>query len=749
MSKENFNLADYAENAYLQYTMAVVKKRALPQVQDGQKPVHRRILQIMQAMGLANDAKPVKCARIVGDTLGKLHPHGDTSVYDALVRMAQPFSMRYPLINGQGNFGSRDGDSAAAMRYTEASLKPIASLLLEGLNKNTVDFKLNYDGTQNEASLLNARLPFTLLNGSEGIAVGMANYIPSHNLEEVGLACIALFENPSLTVRDILASYIKGPDFPDGAQVISSFEDLVKVYESGRGAIRLRAKWNKEDLARGQWQIVVNQLPYQVAPKKILEEIEVLSNPQPIVKGNKKLPLTPQQVQLKNTISELIDTVRDESNKDCPIRIVIEPKSSKVDVDRLMSFLLANTSLEENFSANFTVLGLDGNPKQKNLIDILTEWNEFRLSALKRELEFDLVQLEKRKHILEGRLLAFSSIEEVIAIIKEAEEPKEELISKIGFSVVQAEDILEMKLRQLNKLEGFKIEKEIKEINEELNRINKILSKKENLIKEAISILKLDIAKYKDERRTLIKEEVRELKSKATISAVPVTVCLTKNLWLKTKQGLDLNVESWTLKQGDSLLELIPTSSEKPLIVLSSLGRIYNIDLQAVLGSKDFVPLTSLISLQPGEKPLFAFSAQSPEQVFLIYSKKGQGFTCQGKNLTTKLKAGKSFFDLSPEDEPLKPLVIQPEEKWILLKSDAAKILVFNKEELKDRPNGGAGIILMDLGGSTLVKAQCLKEDSFEFLTKTKKGEKLLLLQGDAFKKYVSKRARKGINEPN
>lgn len=748
MTTNTFDLASYAENAYLEYTMAVVKGRALPQVQDGQKPVHRRILQIMSSMGLANNAKPVKCARIVGDALGKLHPHGDTSVYDALVRMAQPFSLRYPLINGQGNFGSRDGDSAAAMRYTEASLTPIASLLLEGLHKNTVDFKPNYDGAQEEACLLNARLPFTLLNGSQGIAVGMANEIPSHNLEEVGLACIALYENPALTVADLL-SYVKGPDFPDGAQVVSSFQELLKVYETGRGAIRVRARWTKEDLARGQWQVVINELPYQVSPKKIMEEIEVLSNPQPAVKNGKKQPLTPQQIQLKTAISELIDTARDESNKDCPIRLVIEPKTSKIEIDKLMAFLLANTSLEQNFSANFTVLGLDGNPKQKNLLEILTEWNEFRLSALKREFEFDKVQLEKRKHILEGRLTVFASLEKVVAIIKEAENPKEELVSKIGLSLVQAEDILEMKLRQLNKLEGFKIEKEIKEINEELTRINKILSKKENLVKEAISILRQDISKYKDDRRTLIKEEVKENRVKLTVAGGPVTVCLTKNLWLKAKQSIDLNEESWTLKPGDSLLELIATSSDKPLIVLTSKGRIYNVDVQAFLGSKEFVPLTSLISLQPNEKPLFAFSFDSLDQDYLIASKKGQGFTCKAKNLLTKLKAGKSFFDLAPEDEPLKPIGFDTQQKWLFLRSSGKKILVFDKDELKERPNGGSGIILMDLGEGTLEKVVFLAEDKFEHKSQTKKGEKLLTIEADAFKKFVAKRARKGVNEPN
>ncbi|MBU6438269.1 MAG: DNA topoisomerase 4 subunit A, partial [Betaproteobacteria bacterium] len=407
-------LASYAQRAYLDYALSVVKGRALPEVADGQKPVQRRILYAMQRMGLAAGAKPVKSARVVGDVLGKFHPHGDTAAYDALVRMAQGFALRYPLIDGQGNFGSRDGDGAAAMRYTEARLTPIARLLLDELDDGTVDFIANYDGSQQEPRLLPARLPFVLLNGASGIAVGMATEIPAHNLREVADAAIALIRKPQATLDDLLA-HISGPDFATGGQIISSAADIREAYATGRGSVKVRARWVFEELARGQWQLVVTELPPGTSAQKVMEEIEELSNPK--VKLGKKA-LSAEQQQLKAQLLGVLDAVRDESSKDAPVRIVFEPKTSRIERDDLVNTLLAHTSMESNAPINLTMVGLDGKPRPKGLESILREWCEFRFDTVRRRSRHRLGVVDDRIHILEGRRLVLLNIDEVIRIVR-------------------------------------------------------------------------------------------------------------------------------------------------------------------------------------------------------------------------------------------------------------------------------------------------------------------------------------------
>ncbi len=417
---EALTLARYAERAYLDYAVSVVKGRALPDVCDGQKPVQRRILYAMNEMGLAPGAKPVKSARVVGDVLGKFHPHGDTAAYDALVRMAQSFTLRYPLIDGHGNFGSRDGDSAAAMRYTEARLTPYARLLLDEIDQGTVEFIANYDGSTKEPRLMPARLPMLLLNGASGIAVGMATEIPPHNLREIAAAAVAVLKDPTIDPA-ALAQIVPGPDFPGGGQIISSAEDIREIYESGRGSIKMRGRHVIEEMARAQWQLVVTELPQGVSAQKILEEIEELTNPK--LRAGKK-SLTPEQLQLKSNVLAVLDTVRDESGKEAPVRLVFEPKTSKIDSDELLRVLRAHTSLETGVAVNLVMIGMDGRPRQKNLATILREWCEFRVDTVTRRSRHRLGQVDDRIHILEGRQLVLLRIDEVIRIIRESDEPK-------------------------------------------------------------------------------------------------------------------------------------------------------------------------------------------------------------------------------------------------------------------------------------------------------------------------------------
>ncbi|MFN7196461.1 MAG: DNA topoisomerase (ATP-hydrolyzing), partial [Hylemonella sp.] len=460
-------LAHYAQRAYLEYALSVVKGRALPDVTDGQKPVQRRILYAMARMGLGygganlnTPAKPVKSARVVGDVLGRFHPHGDQAAYEALVRMAQDFAQRYPLIDGQGNFGSRDGDGAAAMRYTEARLARIASLLLDEIDEGTVDYMPNYDGSTEEPRQLPARLPFTLLNGASGIAVGLATEIPSHNLAEVAAACVALIKNPQLDDADLL-QLLPGPDYPGGGQIISPAAEIAEAYRSGRGSLKVRARWKIEELARGQWQLVVTELPPGVSTQKVLEEIEELTNPK--VKAGKKA-LTPEQTQLKAALLAVLDEVRDESSKDAPVRLVCEPKTSRIEQQELITTLLAHTSLETSVPVNLTVVGLDGRPTQKNLRQILLEWIAFRQTTIERRSRHRLDKVLDRIHILEGRQTVLLHIDEVIRIIRQSDEPKPALIVRFNLTERQAEDILEIRLRQLARLEAIRIEQELQEL---------------------------------------------------------------------------------------------------------------------------------------------------------------------------------------------------------------------------------------------------------------------------------------------
>ncbi len=544
---EALTLSTFAERAYLDYAISVVKGRALPDVCDGQKPVQRRILYAMNELGLNSTAKPRKSAAVVGDVLGKLHPHGDQSVYDALVRMAQDFSLRYPLIDGQGNFGSRDGDGAAAMRYTEARLTPIAKLLMDEIGMGTVDFQPNYDGSTEEPKLLPARLPMVLLNGASGIAVGLATEIPSHNLAEVAKAAVAMIRDPKMTHAELMA-IIPGPDFPGGGQIITPPSQIQDMYASGRGSMKVRARWKIEELARGQWQAVVTELPPGTSSQKVLEEIEELTNPK--IKLGKKA-LSPDQVALKALILNSLDTIRDESGRAAPVRLVFEPKSKNQDQTEFMLMLLAHTSLESSTSINLVMIGGDGRPRQKGLGDILREWIDFRFETVTRRTGYKLGKVKDRIHILEGREAILLNIDKVIQIIRNSDEPKAALIEAFKLSERQADDILEIRLRQLARLETIKIQQELAELRKEEKSLQDLLDNPGSMKRAIIREIEADAKQFGDARRTLI-EEAQKAVAEQKVVDEPVTVIISEKGWVRARTGIGHDAAQFTFKAGDT-----------------------------------------------------------------------------------------------------------------------------------------------------------------------------------------------------
>ena len=740
----------YAEKAYLDYAIAVVKDRALCKVQDGQLPGQRRILYDMYMMGLMTATKPVKSARVVGDVLGKYHPHGDGATYGSLVRMAQDFSLRYPLIDGQGNFGSRDGDNAAAMRYTEAKLEPISELLLGELDYDTVDFMDNYDGAFREPVMLPARLPFCLLNGCTGIAVGMASNGLPHNLREVANAVIAMVKNPSITLEEIL-SIMPGPDFPDGGQLISSKEDIQASYSAGRGILRARARWRKEDMARGQWRIIVSELPYQTSIKKISEQIAVITNPQP-PKGKKVI--TPQQAALKLASLSLLERVTDESGKEEKVRLVIYPRSAKQSPDELMAFLFSNTTLEDSAPVNMTVLGLDGRPVAKGLLDILSEWINFRFTTVTRRTNFELNKITRRMHILEGRKLVLLNVDEVIRVIRVADEPKPELMTAFSLSEEQADDILEMRLRQLAGLEGIKIDKEMEGLLKEATRLKDILADPKIMKKLVIKEVESDRDKHGDERRTLIQFEARAgLNGKALVQAVseePCTIILSKNMWIKRMQGHEVDESLLTFKDGDEALAVIKSKMSWPIVFLDSTGRAYSVSASDLpTGRGDGSPLTSLIEVQSGAKILFALAAH-PDTTYLFSGERGYGFKAPLSALICRPKAGKVFLKLEAEEKPSVPLeIINDAPGYLAVGASNSKLLIFPLAEVKELSKGGTGVMLMVLDkGDTVTGLQYFEGNVFEGKGLLKKTESKITIKGEELLKYIGHRARKGAYTP-
>ncbi len=738
---EKLTLGDYAERAYLDYAVSVVKGRALPDVSDGQKPVQRRILFAMNEMGLANTAKPVKSARVVGDVLGKYHPHGDQSAYDALVRLAQAFSMRYPLIDGQGNFGSRDGDGAAAMRYTEARLTPIAKLLLDEIDMGTVDFMPNYDGSFQEPKLLPARLPFALLNGASGIAVGLATEIPSHNLREVAAAAVAMIRNPKIEHAELM-DMIPGPDFPGGGQIISSPAEIAAAYENGRGSLKVRARWKIEDMARGQWQLVITELPPSTSGQKVLEEIEELTNPK--IKLGKKA-LSPDQLQTKQTMLALLDTVRDESGRDAPVRLVFEPKSSRIDQTEFVHSLLAHTSLESNSSINLVMISADGRPRQKGLREILHEWVGFRFTTVTRRTQHRLGKVNDRIHILEGRMIVFLNIDEVIRVIREADDPKEALMERFKLSERQADDILEIRLRQLARLEAIKIEQELKDLRSEKEKLEELLNSDAAMKRLLIKEIEGDAKTYGDERRTLIQAEKRAT-FEARVVDDPVTVVVSQKGWVRALKGHGLDPATFQFKAGDGIYGTFLARTPDILIAWGSNGRVYSVPVAMLPGGRgDGVPVTSLIELESGTHLLHYFAAPV-EQPLLLASSNGFGFMAKLGDMVSRVKAGKSFMTIDEGALPLTPMPVLAGATHVACLTSNGRLLVFGMDEMKTLSGGGRGVILVALEPKETLRQALTIDKRGLVLTGAGRGGKVRdeKLTWAALEAYVGKRARKG-----
>jgi len=745
---DSLTLAHFASRAYLDYAVSVVKGRALPEVCNGQKPVQRRILYAMDRMGLAASAKPVKSARVVGDVLGKYHPHGDVAAYEAMVRMAQDFSLRYPLIDGQGNFGSRDGDGAAAMRYTEARLTPIARLLLDELDEGTVDFAANYDGSQQEPRLLPARLPFVLLNGASGIAVGMATEIPSHNLREVVAALQAILKNPKTDLDDLLV-LVPGPDFPGGGQIISTPAELREVYASGRGSIKARARYMFEELARGQWQLVVTELPPGTSAQRVQEELDELTNPK--VKSGKK-SLSAEQNQLKALVLSVLDTVRDEAGREAPVRLVFEPRTSKIDRIELVNTLLAHTSMETSVPINLVMIGVDGRPRQKPLLDILREWIEFRVATVRRRTQHRLQRVDDRIHILEGRQLVLLNIDRVIKVIRNADEPKSELIRTFKLSERQAEDILDLRLRQLARLEAIKIDQELAELRKEQGALQKLLGADSALRKLVAKEFDDDAKKYgavdKDPRRTLIEVAERAV-AETRVLDEPVTVIVSEQAFARARSGHGHDASQFTFKPGDALYDAFECRTVDQLVAIGSNGRVYSVPVAQLPSARgDGAPVTSMIELAAGTR-LVGYLAGQASQPLLLATSNGFGFACALGDLLTRQKAGKQFITVDEGVEPLRPSRVDVErDDMIACLSDGGRLLVFAANEIKAQAGGGRGVALMSLGdGERMLAAiACSKSGGVVVRgTAQRTGQTTeVLLAGDALAAHVGHRARKG-----
>ena len=668
---ERRSLAEFTEQAYLNYSMYVIMDRALPHIGDGLKPVQRRIIYAMSELGLKASSKYKKSARTVGDVIGKFHPHGDSAAYEAMVLMAQPFSYRYPLVDGQGNWGSPDDPkSFAAMRYTESKLTRFSEVLLAELGQGTVDWKPNFDGTLDEPMVLPAQVPHVLLNGTTGIAVGMATDIPPHNLREVVSAAIHLLDEPRASVRE-LCQHIKGPDYPTEAEIISPREDILSVYETGRGSIRMRAVWTRED-----GDIIVTALPFQASPAKILEQIAAQMQA-------KKLPM--------------VADLRDESDHENPTRLVIVPRSNRVDLDALMSHLFASTDLERTYRVNLNMIGIDGRPAVKALNTILNEWNGFRLATVRRRLEHRLDKVLKRLHILEGLLVAFLNIDEVIAIIRYEDEPKAELMRRFDLSDVQAEAILELKLRHLAKLEEMKIRGEQDELATERDELEKILGSNARL-KTLVKKELLAVAEaFGDERRSPIvsRAEAQAFSEKDLISSEPVTVVLSEKGWIRAAKGHDIDPASLSYKSGDHFFCEAKGRSNQNVVVLDSSGRSYSLashTLPSARGQGE--PLTGRLSPPSGATFTGLLMGEDTSPV-LMATDAGYGFIARLGDLQSKNRAGKAAITIPRGGRVLAPQLFEGlEDALIVAVSNEGRMLVFPVTELPELAKGKGNKIL-------------------------------------------------------
>lgn len=675
-------VTEYAERAYLEYAMSVVKGRAIPHFYDGLKPVQRRILFSMHELGLTTVGRYVKSARVVGDVIGKYHPHGDSAVYDAMARMAQPFSLLHPLVDGQGNFGSLEGDAPAAARYTEARLGPSAELLLHEVQSGNVEFGPNYDGERREPRVLPALAPMLLVNGAAGVGVGMACQIPSHNLLESARAAALLIKKPTASLDEVLA-YLPGPDFPSGGQLVTAPGAIRDAYATGRGTLRVRAKYAVEPLARGQWRLAVTELPPDVSVSKVITEIDGLLNPG----SDKKLSVA--QLKLKATAGLLIDAIRDESDRNNPVRLVVEPKTGKVEPEVLVAFLLAHTSLESNVSLNMVVVDKAGTPRSMTLLELLADWAEARVAHVRRRLEHERSKVLDRLHILAGRKQVLLSLDAVIKLIRESDEPKPELMRVFGLSERQAEDILELRLRQLSRLEGISLDKEIAERTLREQEIKGILDNDHALKGYTVADMGQWAKKHQQPRRTRI-EAAEAVRAELPQLGEPVTVFVTKNGWMRVRPGANADPAQLSFKPNDSLLAAVNLDPGGTLTLLYASGRAFSIGADRLHPGRDFVPLATQISPESGDLPVGAWAAGDTR--ILVASKDGYGFVGQTSDLVARQKAGKSF---ATAGSLLPPLVVPAEDALVLVTSGSHR-LAFELAEIK-LLSGGRGVQLLKL----------------------------------------------------
>jgi len=668
---EQLPLREYAERAYLDYSMYVVLDRALPFLGDGLKPVQRRIVYAMSELGLNAASKPKKSARTVGDVIGKYHPHGDSACYEALVLMAQPFSYRYPLIEGQGNFGSTDDPkSFAAMRYTESKLTPIAEVLLGELGQGTVDWVPNFDGTMDEPSWLPARLPHLLLNGTTGIAVGMATDVPPHNLNEIVSALIRLLDDPDCGIAE-LCEHVRGPDYPTSAEIITPAADLRAIYETGNGSVRARATFQKEGA-----NIVVTALPYQVSPSKVIEQIA-------------------QQMRAKKL--PWLEDIRDESDHQSPVRVVLVPRSNRVDAEQLMGHLFATTDLERSYRVNLNVIGLDGRPQVKNLKQLLTEWLSFRSDTVTRRLNHRLQKVERRMHLLEGLLIAFLNLDEVIRIIRAEDEPKPVLIQRFGLSEEQTEYILETKLRQLARLEEMKIRGEQDALAKEREQLLAVLGSKTRLRKMIKDELTADAKKFGDARRSPLvsRQAAQAIDETELVASEPMTVVISEKGWIRAAKGHEVDPAGMSYRDGDGLLQAVRTRSTQQVAFLDSEGRSYSTLVHTLPSARgNGEPLTGRFSPASGASFQTMASGENDSR-FVLASSHGYGFVTRFENLTGRNKAGKAMLNLTPGSTVLRPAAVaKVESDRIVAVTSAGNLLAIPASDLPELDKGKGNKII-------------------------------------------------------
>jgi topoisomerase IV subunit A len=718
---EEIPVAAFAEKAYLDYSMYVVLDRALPHIADGLKPVQRRIIYAMSELGLSATAKFKKSARTVGDVIGKYHPHGDSACYEAMVLMAQPFSYRYPLVEGQGNWGSPDDPkSFAAMRYTEAKLTKFAQVLLSELEQGTVEWGPNFDGTLEEPKIMPARLPHVLLNGTSGIAVGMATDIPPHNVREIVAAAIALLEEPDLSTK-LLCEYVLGPDFPTEAEIITPVGEIRDIYESGNGTIRMRATWEREE-----GNVIITALPYQVSGSRVLQQIA-------------------QQMQAKKL--PMVEDLRDESDHENPTRLVIVPRSGRVDLEELMNHLFATTDLEKTIRINMNIVGLDGRPHLYKLREILVEWLEFRTTTLRRRLQWRLDKVSDRLHVLEGFLVAYLNVDEVIRIIRQEDEPKPVLMKRFDLSDRQAETILELKLRHLNRLEEMKIRGEQDELLRERNDLEKTLGSKARLKKKVREELERDAEEFGDDRRSPIvaREAARALDATALVPSEPVTIVLSEKGWVRSAKGHEVEAASLSYRAGDQLLDMAKGRSNGVAVFLDSTGRSYGVPAHTLPSAKGHgEPLSSSVTPPSGAR-FVGVAMGAADDLYLLSTDAGYGFIGRLDDMITDRKAGKSLLTVPSGASALKPRrLMDVEQDLVAAVTDEGRLLVFPAAELPQLARG-KGVKIIGLRKDRMIDVAVVPPGGTLLVHS---GKRYMKLSPADLKHYLAKRALRGSKLP-